>query len=226
MGLQYYSLLQWKWTWGHKSRVMTSSQSLGGGENVLALPPWLFKLWTSYIENVQPPRSLHTTSAWFTRPFLTPSLAKTTSWLKSSSAFSCSFIHRQQRSADKICRTYTRPHRSQWFSTPKGVFSIGIICSNYTLNQRGSWRGHQAQSQGSRALSRVQALTCCVAFNKPSSTAGWLSYSGYTVKGIFHCHTNTNKSRKRYRNLWKNTEAVHAGFMVWFPWQPSMLNIS
>lgn len=127
-----------------------------------------------------------------------------------------------------FCRsvTYTRPHRSQWFSTPKGVFSIGIICSNYTLNQRGGWRGHQAQSQGSRALSRVHALTCCVAFNKPSSTAGWLSYSGYRVKGIFHCHTNNNKSRKRYRNLWKNTEAVHAGFMVWFPWQPSMLNIS
>lgn len=127
-----------------------------------------------------------------------------------------------------FCRSVIpmQPHRSQWFCTPKGIFSIGVICSNYSLNQRGSSRGHQAQSQESQTLWRVEVLTCCVAFNKLSSTTVCLSYSGYIVKGIFHCHTNNNKSRKCYSNLWKNTEAVYAGFTVWFPWQPPMLNIS
>jgi len=124
-----------------------------------------------------------------------------------------------------FCRsaTPTPPHYPPWFCTPKGVFGIGVICSNYSWNQHGGWRGHWAQTQESQTLSRVQASISSMAL---FSTAACLSHSGYIIKGIFRWHTNNNKPRKCYWNLWKNTEAVYAGFTVWFPWQPPMLNVS
>lgn len=53
-----------------------------------------------------------------------------------------------------------------------------------------------------------------------------LSHSLSILNGIFCCHTNKNKSRKHHRNLWKYIGAAHAGFTVWFLWQPPMLNLS
>lgn len=221
MGLQYYSLLPWKWTWGHKSRVMTSPQSRGG-ENVLVLPLRLV-MDLLYCKPSASPLPPHRVCSMNEMP---PNAQPSNSRFMAEAELSIFLL--LHPSPTSFCRSVTpmQPHRSQWFCTPKGVFSIGVICSNYSLNQRSGWRGHQAHRQERRTLSCVQAVTCCVAFSKPFSTAVCLSDSGYKVKGIFHCHTNNNKSRKRYRNLWKNTEAVHAGFTVWFPWQPPMLNIS
>lgn len=127
MGLQYYSLLPQKWTWSHKSRVMTSSQSLGRAENVffpcdclnyglamvknLSLPdPSIQCLLSSWDPNAQPSKSHLTALFW--------------------------------RSVIPV-----QPHQFQWFCIPKWVFTTGIMCSNNNVNQRGGWRGLRELNQ-------------------------------------------------------------------------------
>lgn len=182
---------------------MTSSQSLGRAENVF-FPCDCFNYGLAMVKNLSLPAPSIQSLLRLWDPNAQPSKSHLTAMF--------------WRSVIPV-----PPHQSQWFCTPKWVFSTVIVCSNDTAKQRGSWRGHQAQRAG---LWHVQVLTSCVASNEPFSTAMGLSHSVCMLNGIFCCHTNKNKSRKHHRNLWKYIRAAHTGFTVWFPWQPPMLNLS
>lgn len=83
LGLQYYSLLPWKWTWGHKSRVMTSLRATKWRKGAFFFlcfkrPICSFKalqnqLWK--LSGYQPPCPPSHAYSIFNMLFLTPSSA-------------------------------------------------------------------------------------------------------------------------------------------------------
>lgn len=214
LGLEYYSLLPWKWTWGHKSRVMTSLRATKWRKGAFFFPCFCFKrpicsmealqnqLWE--LSGYQSPCPLSYSISMML--FLTPS----SSDLRPSI---CLPLH-SSYSADQalFSAIAMKPFSFQWLYSKRSFKH-----QRYPFKLNFSFPTRMAAGEDIRPW-----WEDCVFMHRP---AVWpltghfhscLLYSGCYGKGTLCCHTNNNKSRRCHGNLFKHTEAVPAASTACF----------